>query len=81
MDMDMDHYLNKRQGCISCEGASPVCNCSANEQCVLTGRYVTTPVTQCIRSHHASIYLIPLYLDILLDPIVPVMAYDSANIT
>ena len=39
-EMDMEHYLNKRQGCISCEGASPVCNCAANEQCILTGRYV-----------------------------------------
>jgi len=39
----LDQMWEKRQDCISCEGVSPVCNCAANEQCILTGRYVLPP--------------------------------------
>lgn len=38
----LESMWEKRQDCISCEGVSPVCNCAANEQCILTGRQVSS---------------------------------------
>ncbi|WWC88363.1 uncharacterized protein L201_003274 [Kwoniella dendrophila CBS 6074] len=43
--------LWKRDGCVSCDEATPQCNCAAGEKCILTSRTCNQcPTIQCIKS-------------------------------
>ncbi|OCF35017.1 hypothetical protein I316_03057 [Kwoniella heveanensis BCC8398] len=44
-----------RDGCIQCDTATPQCNCSAGEKCILTSRTCNQcPAIQCIKSAKSS---------------------------
>ncbi|WWC71068.1 uncharacterized protein I206_105021 [Kwoniella pini CBS 10737] len=49
----LDHW--KRDNCVSCDGATPQCNCSTGEKCILTSRTCNEcPKIQCIQSASSS---------------------------
>ncbi|WVQ96262.1 hypothetical protein IAU59_003366 [Kwoniella sp. CBS 9459] len=44
-----------RDGCVQCDTATPQCNCSAGEKCILTSRTCNQcPAIQCIKSASSS---------------------------
>ncbi|WVO18580.1 hypothetical protein L204_106299 [Cryptococcus depauperatus] len=55
----MDHYYSlvrrldyeRRDECVSCDAATPACNCTATEKCILTSRTCNQcPAIQCIKN-------------------------------
>ncbi|WVW85035.1 hypothetical protein I302_107071 [Kwoniella bestiolae CBS 10118] len=45
----LDHW--RRDGCVSCDEATPQCNCAAEEKCILTSRTCNQcPTINCIKS-------------------------------